>query len=264
MRLSSALAAAVAAVSVAPSWAVASTPSPVRLAVGLSDGARLGGRTAVSVDVRVDLSLPPMTEFRLLTPPGLTLSDSRLGTSTCPSTPTEIARVMSPIRQRRCPANSLLGSGWATAGLLLDPHRPIFGAAVIELHAGASVADKPGLLVTANTYNPARMQLTYAGYLYIPPPKFGVGLAILVPPIPHPPFGAPVALSAMHLTVGRSSIKYTRLRHGRRESYHPGGIPLPAACPADGFRFRAIIRFADASRRAVDTLVPCPPRRNRG
>lgn len=264
MRFRSGLAAALVTVCVAPVSAVASIPPQVRLEVGLSDGARLGGHTAVSIDLQVDLSLPPVTEFRLLTPPDLTLSDSRLGTSTCRSTATEIARVMSPIRQRRCPANSLLGSGWATAGLLLDPDRPIFGAALIELHAGASVADKPGLLVTADTYNPARMQLTYAGYLYVPPPKFGVGLAILIAPIPHPPFGAPVALSTMHLTVGQSSIKYSRLRHGRRESYHPGGIPLPDSCPTGGFRFRAIIRFADLSRRAVDALVPCPPRRGRG
>jgi hypothetical protein len=264
VRFLTVLAAGVAAACVAPGAAAASATSQVDFGVGFTHGARLGDPTSVSVDLRLDPTLPPATEFRLLTPAGLTLSDSRLGTATCRSSATEITRVMGPVRQHPCPANSLLGSGKATAGLLLDPGRPLFGAALIELHAGPSVADKPGLLIMANTYNPARMQLTYAGYLYVAPPAFGLGLAILVTPIPHPPFGAPVALSTLQLTVGQSSIKYYRLRHGRRESYHPGGIPLPDSCPTKGFRFRAIIRFTDSSRRAVDAVVPCPPRANGG
>jgi len=127
------------------------------------------------------------------------------------------------------------------------------------LDAGATIDDKPGLVILVDTYKPARMQLTYAGYLYIPPPAFGLGLAIKIPPIPKPPFGTQIALSTFHLAVGRRAISYTRLVHGRRVAYHPGGVPLPDVCPRKGFRFRVILRFADASRRTADALVPCPP-----
>jgi hypothetical protein len=236
----------------------AGASAPVRFAVAFGDGARLGQDTAMAIDLHVDRSLPPVTEFRLLTPAGLTLSGSRLGAALCRRPQAEIVRVSGPVHHDRCPANSLLGTGLATAGLLLSEEQTIFGAAVIELHSGGEVAGKPGLLVTADTYNPARIQLTYAGYLYVPPDGFGVGMAIKIPAIPKPPFGAPVALSTLQLTVGRPSITYTRQVRGHRASYHPGGIPLPARCPLGGFRFRAVLRFADASRRAADTIVPCP------
>jgi hypothetical protein len=232
--------------------------APVAFNVRFGDGARLGASTSMTIDLHVDTRLGPVTEFRLLTPSGVTLTSSQLGAAACDRPATEVVRVMGPVQHHRCPANSLLGTGSATAGLLLDPDEPIFGAGYIDLHAGASVADKPGLLVTVDTYNPARLQLTYAGYLYIPPPPFGVGLTILVPLIPHPPFGADVALATLHLTVGANTITYHRQVRGRRVAYHPGGIPLPGACPRGGFRFRAILRFADGSRRQVDSVAGCP------
>jgi hypothetical protein len=243
--------------SMAPCAAIAATP--VQFAVGFAGDARLGQETAMTLRLGVEHGLPPVTEFRLLTPAGLTLSDSRLGAASCRRPPVEILQVMGPVQQRRCPANSLLGTGTATADLLLSAEQTIFGAAKVELHAGGEIADKPGLLVSVDTYNPARMQLTYGGYLYVPPEPFGLGMAILVPAIPRPPFGAPVALSTLRLTVGRRSLTYYKMVHGRRTSYHPGGIPLPDACPRGGFRFRAILRFADASRRETDAIAPCPP-----
>jgi hypothetical protein len=230
----------------------------VRFEVAFGHSARLGEDTPMNLDLRVDQSLAPVTEFRLLTPPGVTLADSRLGTGECRRPQLEITRVMGPVEHGRCPANSLLGVGTATAGLRLNDEQTLLGRAVIELHAGAPVGDKPGLLVTADAYRPVRLQLTYAGYLYVPPGPFGVGLAILVSAIPRPPFGAPVALSRLSLTVGGSSIRYHRSIRGRRTWYRPGGIPLPDACPHGSFRFRAILRFADATRRSVDALAPCP------
>jgi hypothetical protein len=240
--------------------AVASS-TPVRFAVAFGASARLGDDTPMILELHVDGSLAPVTEFRLLTPPGVTFANSRLGAAECRRPQVEITRVMGPIEHGRCPGNSLLGVGTATAGLVLSEEQTLFGAAVIELHAGAPVGDRPGLLVTADTYRPVRLQLTYAGYLYVPPGPFGVGLAILVSEIPRPPFGAPVALSRLRLTVGGSSIQYHRSAHGRRTWYRPGGIPLPDACPRGGFRFRAILRFADATRRSVDALARCPVRR---
>ncbi len=246
---------------VAPSAMAAPSSPPVRFTVAFGSSARLGADTPMILDLQVDERLAPVTEFRLLTPPGVTLADSQLGAAECRRPPMEIARVMGPVEQGRCPDNSLLGIGTATAGLRLNEEQTLLGTAVVELHAGAPVGDRPGLLVTADTYRPVRLQLTYGGYLYVPPGPFGVGLAILVPQIPKPPFGAPVALSRLRLTVGGSPIRYHRSVHGRRTSYRPGGIPLPARCPRSGFRFRAVLRFADATRRSVDALVPCPARR---
>lgn len=258
------LVACLALLCLASSSAVAST-DPVRFTVALSHGARLGAETAVSLELRIDPSLPAVTEFRLLTPAGLSLSESRLGAASCRSTKDQIERVMATAPHLRCPANSLLGTGraTATARLLVSEDEMFVGGAAIALHAGAPFADKPGLLITADTFNPVWMQLAYAGYLYVPPAPFGLGLAILVPPIPNPPFEAPVSLSTLQLTVGRASITYYRFSRGRRIAYHPGGIPLRGSCPSEGLRFRAILRFADSSRRAVDALVPCPPHRRR-
>lgn len=260
MRLLPAIAVPLVLCCVASSSAVAS-PSPVRFSVAFGNSARLGHATPMILDLRVDGRLAPVTEFRLLTPPGVTLADSALGAGECHRPQAEITRVMGPIQHGRCPDNSLLGVGTATAGLRLNEEQTLLGAAVVELHAGAPVGDKPGLLVTADAYRPVRLQLTYGGYLYVPPGPFGVGLAILVSEIPRPPFGAPVALARLRLTVGGVSIRYHRSVGGRRTSYRPGGIPLPDACPRGGFRFRAILRFADATRRAVDARAPCPAQR---
>jgi hypothetical protein len=243
-------------------------PELIRLGVSFGSGARLGASTPMTLDLRISPALPPVEEVRILTPPGISLIDSGLGAIECRRPQIEVDRVMGPIRHGRCPANSLIGSGVATAGLLLNEEETLFGAAHVELHAGSPVADKPGLLVTADTYNPVRLQLTYAGYLYVPPPAFGLGLTIKIPQIPRPPFGAPVALASLHLVVGRPSLTYLRTEGTRRVGYHPAGIPLPARCPAEGFRFRTIMRFArtpgldaalaDRRRLQADHTVRCP------
>jgi hypothetical protein len=262
LTLRGALAVCLALLAASPACAAAS--APVGLAMRFGDDARLGAAASVSLALHVDSSLPPVTEFRLLTPASLSLSASRLGAASCHWPASEIARVMGPVSHRVCPPNSLIATGSATAGLQLSPDETIFGAGLIELHAGASVDDKPGLLVTVNTYNPIRVQLTYAGYLYVPPAPFGVGMAIRVPLIPKPPFGAPVALSHLQLAIGRDTITYYRHVGGRRVAYHPGGIPLPDACPRGGFRFRVVLRFADGARRTADAVVACPPSPRRG
>jgi hypothetical protein len=61
--------------------------------------------------------------------------------------------------------------------------------------------------------------------------------------------------------VGAASLRYAKTFHGRRVSYRPRAIPLPVACPAGGFRFRAIVRLADGERLTEDAMVPCPSRR---
>lgn len=238
--------------------------SPVRFDVRFAGDARLGRDTSVTLGLRVDPGLAPVTEFRVLTPAGIDLALSRLGAQSCRRPASAVADVLGPVVEEPCPANALMGTGVATANLVFDREESFPGAGRVSLFAGASVKDHPGLVAIVNTYNPARMQLTYAGYLYVPPPAFGLGIALLVSPIPEPPFGAPVALSTFTMTIGGPSITYVRTRAGRRQSYHPGGIPLPDRCSSRGFRFRVILRLADGSRRMADDRVPCPAAARRG
>jgi hypothetical protein len=261
---------ALVAATVSPALASADTTidttavtPPVSFSAAFGAGARLGHTTSVAIRLRIGTALPPVTELRILTPGGLDLSTTELGVTACRSSAAEVREVLNPIEHNRCPANSLMAEGYATAGLLLSEERTILSEARIELHSGTSVDDKPGLLLTADAYNPARMQLTYAGYLYIPPSPFGVGLAIRVPQIPRLLFGSPVAMSSVDLVVGGSSIVYHRRVRGRNVAYHPGGVPLPTSCVPGQFRFRTILRFADGSRRSADAVVPCPAARAR-
>jgi hypothetical protein len=246
-----------AALLVLPGVAVAAT-APVSFRVAFDRGARLGGDTSLHLSVHVAPRLAPVTELRVLTPNGLEFSSSQLGVASCRRPAVEVVRVMSPIHHNRCPANSLMATGEATAGLVFNEFQTVYSVANVELHAGPSVDDRPGLLLTADAYNPGRIQLTYAGYIYVPPEPFGVGLALKVRPIPSPPFGAPLALSTVDLVVGQSSLVYHKLRHGREVEYHPGGIPLASTCPAGGFRFRLVTRLVDGTRYATDAVVPCP------
>jgi hypothetical protein len=106
--------------------------------------------------------------------------------------------------------------------------------------------------------NPVRAQLAYAGRLFEAPAPFGIGIDVAVPEIPAPPLVATVGLAALRFTIGGRRLRYIRRSHGRRVSYHPDAIALPARCPRAGFPFRAELRFADATQRAVVVRVPCP------
>jgi hypothetical protein len=233
----------------------------VRMSAGFGDGARLGETTSIGVKVAVVARMPLVTEVRLLTPSGIDLSSSELGMATCAQPKSVLEEVMNSVRHRLCPGNALLANGRAKAELRFGPSpEEIYdGAARLALYAGQPVGDKPGLLVVADAYRPIRTQLFYSGYLYIPPPQYGVGLAIDVKPIPQPPFRAPLALASFGFTIGAPSLTYVKTEDGRRVPYHPRGIPLPRKCPAGGFRFRVVMRLQDDARRpTADARVPCP------
>jgi hypothetical protein len=238
---------------------------PVRLAMGFADDARLGAKTSLSLSLVVDPALPAVTEFRVLTPAGLSLSSSRLGADACRRSAEQFARVMSQVDfTSPCPENSLIGVGTASAWLDLGEGDKLFAGGSVTLSAGGPVDGRPGLVLTATPFNPVHTVLSYAGYLYVPPAPFEIGLAILAPPIPDPPLGSPVGLHTVDLTIGGRAVRYHRLVGGRRVRYRPGGLQLPDTCPQGGFRFRAILRFADMRRRQVDSVVRCPaapPRR---
>jgi hypothetical protein len=249
---------AVALWSLLAAASVSAEAPTVGFSASFGQDARLGASTSLTLSLRLPDRLPPATEVRLLTPAGIDLNDSGLGLATCARPEAELRDVMHVVVHRPCPGNALMGTGTATAQLRFDPTEIYSATAQLDLYAGTSVAEKPGLLVVADAYRPVRTQLTYRGYLYVPPPGFGLGMALQVQPIPEPPFGAPVALSTFGLTVGGPGLRYVRTSRGARTVYRPRAIPLPRSCPRDGFRFRAIVRFVDGQRIVKDTHVACP------
>lgn len=231
---------------------------PLRFEVGLGSGARLGHSTSLNVALRMASGYPLIEEVRILLPPGVDLSTSELGMATCVRPAADLTDVLTAIQPASCPHNALMASGSATAQLRFDPTLVYGGAAQLSLYAGEPVGDRPGLIVIANAFRPMRAQLTYRGYLYVPPNGFGLGMVVKVDQIPRPPFGAPLALSSFRLVVGASTLRYEKTANGRPVRYRPRAVPLPASCPSKGFRFRAIVRLADGRRLSDDTHAPCP------
>lgn len=238
--------------------AEAAHAGPLRFEVGLGSGARLGHSTSLSVALRMAGGYPPVEEVRILLPPGVDMTTSQLGMATCARPQADLTDVLTAIQPAPCPHNALMASGSVTAQLRFDPTLVYGGAAQLSLYAGESVEDRPGLIVIANAFRPMRAQLTYRGYLYVPPGDFGLGMVIKVDQIPRPPFGAPLALSSFRLIVGAPTLRYEKTSNGRVVQYRPRAVPLPASCPREGFRFRAIVRLADGLRLSDDALVPCP------
>lgn len=242
-----------------------STPG-VRLTAGFGARARLGRRTALDLDLRIDPRRVSATlsDVRVLTPAGLYISMSELGTAICRRPQSDLDRVrLDNLVPATCPANALLGSGSADALLRFSADQTIIGSGQLRLFNGAPIDGRPGLIALVVTDHPITTQLAYGGYLYTGPPPYGLAMRIRIPPMTDPPFGAAIGLVRLQLRIGGDDIVYTRNEPGHRIRYAPGGIPLPHRCPRGGFPFRAALRFDDGSRRTTDTVLPCPkPRRD--
>jgi hypothetical protein len=236
---------------------------PATLSVAFDHGARLGAVTALAITLKIDVAqIPsPVTQLRLLTPAGLEITSSGLGLATCAPPPSVFSDVLISGRSvADCPKNAVLARGTVSAAVLLSPERTIAADGTITLLMGAPRGDRPGLVAYVVPRHPVRAQLVYGGQLFDAPRPFGVGLLIDVPPIPRNPLNAPIALTAMRLGVGADDVVYRRRAHGKLVKYRPGGVPLPARCPHGGFRFRALLRFADDRRITTDARVGCPRR----
>jgi hypothetical protein len=243
----------------APVVTAAAAPA-VSFTVAFDRGAQPGGSTALTVDLKIDVARfpTPVTQLRLLMPRGLEITSSGLGLATCAPPSSTFADVLIGGRGLRdCPKNAVLAHGTVTAAILLSAQRTIPADGVVTLFAGAPRGDRPGLVAYVVPRHPVRAQLAYGGQLFSAPPPFGVGMQIDVPPIRDNPLNAPVALTGMHLGIGAQDVVYRRHAHGKVVKYRPGGVPLPERCPRGGFRFRALLRFADGRRASRDAAVGC-------
>lgn len=239
-------------------------PSPVAFSVALGRGARLGRSTPLTLGLRIDPQRVrgSLTQIQLLTPTDLDIALSGLGLASCRRPDAEFTRVfLGPSSPATCPGNALLATGTADAVLRFGDEQVVPGDGTLRVYSGAPRDGVPGLVALVATANPLVSQLAYAGVLSTAPAPFGLGLRLRIRTIPEPPFDATVALSRFRMTLGGPDIIYTRREGGHVIRYRPGGIPLPESCPRRGFRFRALLRFDDGTRRSLDDVVRCPRRR---
>ena len=235
----------------------------VKLRVAFDRDARLGQSTAIAFDLHVDAHREPaaMTGLTVLTAAGIDVGTSGLGLATCRPAQRDLRDVLARGHDLRpCPANAVLGRGAAAAAIRYSAQKTVAASGRVTLYSGPPIGGHPGIVAYVVTSHPIRSQLVYTGQLSDAARPFGLGLDMGLPEIPVSPFGAPVSLQHLQFSLGGKDIIYHQLVGGRRSSYRPGGLPLPASCPRGGFRFRATVRFADGGRRSGGTAVPCPRR----
>jgi hypothetical protein len=257
-----AIAALVAVAALAPAQpSLARTPPrAVHLSVAFQRGARLGSSTAVTAELRIDPRRirSPLVSVRLLYPQSLGILSSGLGLASCRPAASELAAIIldDPLR---CPANSVLGYGTATADVILADGQVIPEFAAVTVLSGSIANGTIGLFAYVEGQRPFGARLLYAGMLAGGAPPFGGALAVRMPTIPSLVGFATFALLDMKLSIGSPAITYiARTRHGR-VGYHPDGVALPARCPRGGFPFRVRMRFEGGRSATASTRVRCPP-----
>lgn len=237
---------------------------PLRVTAAFDRDAVLGGQTALDVTLRLDprqLTRAPLTEVRFAYPGSLGLVSSGLGLATCTRPPTDFAKVLivAP-RLGGCSPNAVMGYGTALALVRLTN-----GGQVIREYATVTVLSGPiadgrlGLVVYVDGQHPFGAKLAFQGEIGGASDPYGGALTVRMPIVPGLEELATISLVELRITIGSHAIRYYEHRRGRLVAYRPDGVALPARCPAHGFRFRAQVRFADASRRAATSATPCPP-----
>jgi hypothetical protein len=241
----------------------ATAPTTVALRVAFDRTARLGGTTAIAFDLHIDARSAPaaMASLTVRIPAGVDFATSGLGLATCRPAQRDLVDVLARGHDLRpCPANAVLGHGDATAAIYYSEEETVAASGSITLYNGPPVGNRPGVVAYVRTQHPIRSQLVYAGGLFNAPRPFGLGMRLTLPALPNSPFGAPISVARLTFDLGAEDIVYYELINGRRVTYRPGGLALPAHCPRGGFRFRATVGFADSTSRSGEALVPCPPR----
>jgi hypothetical protein len=194
---------------------------------------------------------PPVTTMSLLYPRGFGILSSGLGLAPCLSTALEA------IGPRGCPSRSLMGFGTATGALEVGGER-VQEEALTAVFLAPFDNGNIALLFLLDAYEPLYAERIFDGTLQQASAPYGGALSIAVPPIESFPAGPDVALVRLRSTIGPLGITYYQHVHGGYVPYQPSGITLPLRCPPRGFPFAARFSFADGSRLATTTTVPCP------
>jgi hypothetical protein len=208
----------------------------------------LGAGTTVSFGFELadDGGAPaPLSAIQLAFPSDLGLATSGLGLASCSPSELEI------VGPQACPADSRMGSGSATAEIVI-PSQTVKENVSLGLFAGPSSDGYLHILVYVSGSTPVVVETLLSGVVM--PGR----LEIAVPALPSFREGPDVVVARMQLTLGGHLTYYEHVA-GRIVSYHPAGVGLPSRCPAGGFAFAATFAFMDGSRASAHTAVPCPP-----
>jgi len=247
----------------------ANATRPVRLTAGFDPGARLGGASALNVELHVDARRrlsSPVTQVVVWFPRGLGLVSSGLGLATCRRPASEFAAVLvdgNPAGLAGCSPNAVMGYGSAIADVRLTDGQVIPETATLTILAGPVVDGRIGLVVFVDGQHPFAARLVYAGELRAGRGRFGGAIAFDVPAIPSIADLATVALTDLRLEIGSRKIRYYAHPASRIGPYHPDGIELPPSCPSRGLRFRVNLAFQNGTRATAGAAARCPRSRRR-
>lgn len=213
--------------------------------------------SSTTIDFAFQIKSPPHTVpqpligINIALPAGLQATTASLGLADCnPHTIYEHG-------VEGCPPDSLVGRATAIASVPIGPEL-ISEQVNIGLTATPSRAGHLEILYGAEGVTPVFDELVFRGEILEGNPPYGDEIATFIPPIetlPEAPYASVVSMSA---TIGPQGITYDRRRHGKRVSYQPEGIVLPARCPRKGFQFAATFTFLDEATKYTHAVVPCP------
>lgn len=219
---------------------------------------RAGTRTTITLSLRISGSPPvPVRSFDLRLPAGMGIATSTLGEANCRRT----ALLASGLAG--CPVDARLGFGSATAVVPLES-QTIQETARTEALMGEPGEDRLEVLFYVEASNPVFAQLVLPSVLEEASAPYGEQLATAVPLVEAWPEGPDLSLETFNTTIGPEHLTYYRTLHGRRISYKPRGIRLPARCSHGGFPFGLELGFQDGTRATAAYRVPCPPGSLRG
>lgn len=221
---------------------------------------RLGGRTTIAFSFQISApagQLPAaLTDVDIEYPQNLGIVLSGLGLELC------TARILEASGTSGCPANSIMGGGYAVAEMR-------FGTQVVSERARISIARAPdedghiALLLYAVGPSPVDTQILSPAQLVPAQGPFGGQLNIQLPLVPSVPGAPDVAIVQMQATLGPQGVLYEERAGASTLTYTPKGILLPNTCPRGGFQFAAQFTFVDGARQSARTAIPCPARRRR-
>jgi len=219
---------------------------------------RLGASTTIGFGFDVqnpEGGLPsPLRGVSLKLPAGINYLSTTLGLAIC----TPGALLAHGVAG--CPPNSRLGFGSAYVEVPFGQDSghevPRIDALMGPPHEGNIV-----VLFYADGREPVYAQIVFAGELIAGSQTFGGSLNASLPLIPSVTAGPPVSIIRVRTTIGPAHLTYYRRVHGRRVSFHPIGVSLPARCPRAGFRFSAQFSFEDGTSALATSTVPCPRRK---
>jgi hypothetical protein len=216
---------------------------------------RLGAPATIDLDLQIQApagQIPSaLSEIEVRYPQNLGFALSGLGLAVCSPAMFEEAGAS------RCPADSIMGRGSATAELG-------FGQHLVTENASITIARAPdqeghiALLLYASGPSPVNTQILSPAQLLPTSPPFGGRLNIELPIIPSVPDAADVAIVSLDVTIGPQGLIYYERMEGTTLAYRPKGILLPKTCPRGGFPFAATFSFLDGSRPEAHTRLPCP------